>query len=111
MHKGNHSCGPIRILAFRPICQGLPSAIRRGTCPNTKKAQPKSFVSINTTLSLIGVAFRNEYSAIEKLASAKKIDVSYFSRMPRLNSLVPDIVEAIWAGEDPNGISLRKLYR
>ena len=52
-----------------------------------------------------------EYSTIEELASAKKIDVSYARRMFRLNSLAPDIVDAILQNDAPDHLSLRTLYR
>ena len=52
-----------------------------------------------------------EYSGVEELASAKKIDVSYARRMFRLNSLAPDIVEAILQNDAPDHLSLRTLYR
>jgi hypothetical protein len=52
-----------------------------------------------------------EYSTVEELAAAKKIDVSYVRRMLRLNSLAPDIVEAILREQIPDRISLRTLYR
>ena len=52
-----------------------------------------------------------EDSTIDELASAKKIDVSYFRRMFRLNTLAPDIVEAILRDEAPEHVSLRNLHR
>ena len=52
-----------------------------------------------------------EFSTVEDLASTKKIDVSYVRRMLRLNSLAPDIVEAILQNNAPDHISLRTLYR
>lgn len=52
-----------------------------------------------------------EYSTVDELATAKKIDVSYVRRMLRLNSLAPDIVEAILQNNAPDHISLRTLYR
>ncbi len=52
-----------------------------------------------------------EYSTVEQLATAKKIDVSYLRRMLRLNSLAPDIVEAILDDRAPDRISLRTLCR
>ena len=52
-----------------------------------------------------------EYSTVEEVAAAKKIDVSYVRRMLRLNSLAPDIVEAILRDQAPDRISLRTLYR
>lgn len=52
-----------------------------------------------------------EYSTVEEMATAKKIDLSYMRRMLRLNSLAPDIVEAILQNNAPDHISLRTLYR
>ena len=52
-----------------------------------------------------------EYSTIEELASAKKIDVSYVRRLLSLNFLATDIVEAILDDRGPDGLSLRKLRR
>lgn len=52
-----------------------------------------------------------EYLTIEELASAKKIDVSYARRMFRLNSLAPDIVDAILQNDAPDHLSLRTLNR
>ncbi len=40
-----------------------------------------------------------------------KIDVTNVRRMLRLNSLAPDIVEAILNGRAPEGLSLRQLHR
>ncbi len=36
---------------------------------------------------------------------------TYVGRMLRLTSLAPDIVEAILRGDEPDGISLRKLQK
>ncbi len=52
-----------------------------------------------------------EFATIEDLANDNQVDASYVRRILRLNSLAPDIVEAILAGEEPSGISLRSLYR
>ncbi len=52
-----------------------------------------------------------EYSTVEELAATKKIDVSYVRRMFRLNSLAPDIVEAMLQNRTPVGLSLRQLRR
>ncbi len=53
----------------------------------------------------------DQYATVEDLASAKGIDLSYVRRMLRLNSLAPDIVDAIMENAAPDGISLRSLYR
>ena len=52
-----------------------------------------------------------EYSSVEELASAKKIDVNYAGRMFRLNSLAPDTVGAFLDGRALDGLSLASLQR
>ncbi len=50
-----------------------------------------------------------KYDKLEDLAKDLKMDRSYLGRTLRLTSLAPDIVEAIVAGKEPEGISLRQL--
>jgi hypothetical protein len=52
-----------------------------------------------------------EYSTVEDLASAKKLDRTYVSRILQLTSLAPDIVESLLAGDDCKGLSLRQLRK
>ena len=52
-----------------------------------------------------------KYADITDLAEALGLDRSYVSRMLGLTSLAPDIVQAILAGNEPNGLSLTKLCR
>ena len=52
-----------------------------------------------------------KYASIDELARAKKVDRSYAGRLLRLTSLAPEIVEAVLAGEDVPGLSLRQLRK
>lgn len=52
-----------------------------------------------------------EYAGLEELAAANGVDRTYVGRILRLTSLAPDIVEAILEGNEPEGISLRRLLR
>lgn len=52
-----------------------------------------------------------EHSSVEDLAKTKKINLSYASRILRLTSLAPDIVEAVLNGRPPEGLSLRALHK
>jgi len=52
-----------------------------------------------------------EYPSLEDLAHAVGVDRTYVGRMLRLTSLAPDIIEAILRGDEPDGISLRKLQK
>jgi hypothetical protein len=40
-----------------------------------------------------------------------EVDGSYVTRILKLTTLAPDIVEAIIDGEEPDGLSLAKLIR
>ncbi len=52
-----------------------------------------------------------QYAGVEDLAQALDVDRTYAGRILRLTSLAPDIIEAILRGDEPNGISLRKLQK
>lgn len=70
----------------------------------------------NSLATAIAKAYRwqqqlesGEYTSLDDLAAANGIDRSYLGRILRLTSLAPDIVEAILAGDEPEGLSLAKL--
>ncbi len=52
-----------------------------------------------------------QVDSIKELARQNHVNPSYISRMLRLATLAPDIVEAILAGEEPEGLSLEKLWK
>ena len=52
-----------------------------------------------------------QVKSISELARALDVDGSYVTRILKLTTLAPDIVEAIINGEEPNGISLAQLTR
>ena len=52
-----------------------------------------------------------EYASLEDLAKDVGCDRTYVSRMLRLTSLAPDIIEAILCGDEPDGLSLEKLRK
>jgi hypothetical protein len=47
----------------------------------------------------------------EDLAHSKGVDRSYAGRLLKLTSLAPEIVEAVLAGQERVGLSLRQLRR
>jgi hypothetical protein len=49
--------------------------------------------------------------SISELARNLEVDGSYMTRILKLTTLAPDIVEAIINGEEPDGLSLAKLIR
>ena len=50
-------------------------------------------------------------ASLEELAAAHGVDRSYAGRILQLTSLSPEIVELILEGNEPNGLSLRKLLQ
>lgn len=52
-----------------------------------------------------------EYAGLEDLAVANGVDRTYVGRILRLTSLAPEIVERILNGDEPEGISLRQLWK
>ena len=52
-----------------------------------------------------------EAGSIVELAQKYDVDRSYVGRILKLTSLAPNIVEAILAGNEPEGISLRELQK
>ena len=49
------------------------------------------------------------YNTLVELAAARKINLSYVSRLLRLTLLAPDIVESILDGRQPDGMTLPGL--
>jgi len=52
-----------------------------------------------------------EVGSVDELAKRLRLGSTYVARILRLTSLAPDMVEAILAGEEPDGLSLRALSR
>ena len=52
-----------------------------------------------------------EYAGLEDLAVANGVDRTYVGRILRLTSLAPEVVERILEGDEPEGISLRRLQK
>ena len=52
-----------------------------------------------------------DYATIEEIASAENINPSYVSRVLRMTLLSPEIVEAILAGKQPEGLTMAKAMQ
>jgi hypothetical protein len=72
----------------------------------------------NTMVKVLARGFRwrrllesGEYTSIDELAAAEKIDGSYVSRVLRLAYLSPTIVEAILAGSHPPELTAKDLLK
>lgn len=50
-----------------------------------------------------------DFATIEELSEAENINSSYVSRVLRMTLLAPEIVEAIVAGRQPQGLTMRTV--
>lgn len=74
--------------------------------------------SSGTLISALARAYRwqeqlesGECVGLEDLAAANGVDRTYVGRILRLTSLAPEIVERILDGDEPEGLSLRKIQK
>ena len=51
------------------------------------------------------------FATIEEIAKAENINPSYVSRLLRMTLLAPEIVEAILAGRQPEGLTMSRAIR
>ena len=58
-----------------------------------------------------GLLESGRYASIGQLARDAGVDNSYLARLLRLTLLAPDLIESILNGTEPDGLSLKKLYR
>lgn len=52
-----------------------------------------------------------DFSTIEEIADAENINPSYVSRVLRMTLLAPEIVEAILAGRQPEGLTMARAMK
>ena len=52
-----------------------------------------------------------EFTTIEEIADAENINASYVSRVLRMTLLAPEIVEAILAGKQPEGLTMTRAMQ
>jgi hypothetical protein len=51
------------------------------------------------------------HATVAELAAAEKINSSYVSRVLRMTLLAPEIIEAILAGRQPEGLTMAKAMQ
>jgi hypothetical protein len=109
-------------MSDEPMTVTIPFAIRkRGgrklvITPDGTTASPAPRARIdNALLKALARGFRwrklletGHFTTIEDIATAENINPSYVSRVLRLTLLAPDIVEAILAGRQPEGLTMAR---
>jgi len=88
------------------VPEGLPR--RRRPAPRAHSALVLAVVRAHRWKELLD---SGRYVSIDALAAKMGVDSSYVGRHLDLTLLAPDIVEAILAGQEPDGLTLEKLYR
>ena len=84
--------------------------------PDGVTAAPMKRARVDSTLlKAVARGFRwrrlletGDFATIEEIADAENINPSYVSRGVRLTLLTPEIVEAILAGRQPEGLTMAK---
>jgi hypothetical protein len=88
------------------VSQGLPR--RQRSAPQTRSALVLAIIRGHRWKELLE---SGRYTSIDALAARMGVDSSYLGRHLNLALLAPDIVEAILAGREPDGLSLGTLFR
>lgn len=83
----------------------------------TATPQPRARVD-SALLKALARGFRwkkmlqeGDYQTLEEIAVAENINPSYVSRLLRMTLLAPDIVEAILAGRQPDGLTMARAMQ
>ena len=87
--------------------------------PDGTPASPPTRVRPDSALlRAVARAFRwkrmlqeGDYQTLEEIADAENINPSYVSRLLRMTLLAPDIVEAILAGRQPEGLTMARAIQ
>jgi len=87
------------------VSEGLPR--RRGSAPQIHSALVLAVIRGHRWKELLE---SGRYPSIDALATRMGANASYVGRHLNLALLAPDIVEAILMGQEPDGLSLEKLY-
>ena len=102
---------PIRVARRR----GRREVIAPGDRTASTGAQTRTNASLALTLARAHrwreLLEEGRYCSVRELALELGVDSSYVARLLRLTLLAPDIIEAVLAGTEPDGLSLEKLYR
>ena len=87
--------------------------------PDGTAASPASRARVDSALlKALARGFRwrklletGDYATIEEIADAENINSSYVSRVLRMTLLAPEIVEAILAGRQPEGLTMARAMQ
>lgn len=88
------------------VLEGLPAATR-----TTLPAQGPLVVALARAHQWRDHLESGRYLSIAELAGDLRVDRTYVSRLLRLTLLAPDIVTAVLRGDEPSGLSFRKLQQ
>ena len=80
-----------------------------GVVPVTTRADPALVKTLARAFRYQRMLEQGRYASITELAEAEKLDRGYVGRLLHLTLLAPDIVEAILAGRQPEGLTLAVL--
>ena len=77
----------------------------------TEAVQATVIQALARAFSWAQILETRQVKSISELARNLEVDGSYVTRILKLTTLAPEIVEAIINGEEPDGLSLARLTR
>jgi hypothetical protein len=95
--------GRKKVIALHAIDGEIPGA--------AEPIQAAVIQALSRAFSWAEILESGQVNSISELARNLEVDGSYVTRILKLTTLAPDIVEAIINGEEPDGLSLAKLTR
>jgi len=88
----------------------VPEGLEERPSSNSRSGNPLA-IAVARALRWRQLLEEGTYPSMYALAEKLGVDSRYVGRLLDLTLLAPDIVEAILAGTEPDGLSLEQLYR
>jgi hypothetical protein len=95
---------PGRKTVVMPVGDGGEAALPTRADPTLVKALARAF-------RYQRLLDEGRYASISEMAAAERIERGYLGTLLRLTLLAPDVVEAILAGRQPDGLGLLRLMK
>ncbi|KJS31323.1 MAG: hypothetical protein VR64_12040 [Desulfatitalea sp. BRH_c12] len=89
----------------------VPQALDGGIPEAAEPVQAAVIQALSRAFSWARILENGQVKSISELARNLEVDGSYVTRILKLTTLAPDIIETIINGEEPDGLSLARLTR
>jgi hypothetical protein len=96
-------------IRHRPGRKTVVTPMTDGVAPVTTRADPALVKALARAFRYQRMLDQGRYASISEMAEAERIERGYLGTLLRLTLLVPDLVEAILDGRQPEGVTLPAL--